>query len=181
MRLTALFSMAGALALTAGCAPRSHVDTALPPVETTQDPRSLQLDRLTHEALERGIAAGKLAEGKVAYSVVLADNAAKFSSGRASLSADARQQLAALVDQLKSGNKDFYLEIQGHTDSVGPAQRNHRLALDRAKAVKAFLNSKGVALGRMATFSYGEGAPVASNDDAAGRAANRRVVIVVLS
>jgi outer membrane protein OmpA-like peptidoglycan-associated protein len=38
-----------------------------------------------------------------------------------------------------------------------------------------------VALNRMATISYGEDAPVAPNDTRAGRAQNRRVVVVVLS
>ncbi len=43
-----------------------------------------------------------------------------------------------------------------------------------------FLHEEGVALARMATISYGEDAPTADNGTAEGRAANRRVEIVVL-
>ena len=39
----------------------------------------------------------------------------------------------------------------------------------------------GIALNRMATISYGEEVPVASNDSADGRAQNRRVAIIVLT
>ena len=43
------------------------------------------------------------------------------------------------------------------------------------------MNQQGVALNRMATISYGPDAPVASDKTAAGRAQNRRVVLVVLA
>ena len=181
MRLRALVCLGSAVLLTAGCASQGHNLTSDATTPAVREPRLLQLDRTSNEALERGIASGKLAEGKVVYSVVLADNAAKFDSGRSSLSAETRQQLAELVNQLRADSKNIYLEIQGHTDSVGSAQRNRRLGLNRAEAVRLFLSRQGIALNRMATISYGEDAPVAGNDDPAGRAANRRVVIVVLS
>jgi outer membrane protein OmpA-like peptidoglycan-associated protein len=79
-----------------------------------------------------------------------------------------------------SDNQYVYLEIQGHTVSTGSDQRNTAVGQARADAVRNFLGKQGVALNRMATTSYGEGAPVASNNTKAGRAANRRVVIVVL-
>ena len=56
-----------------------------------------------------------------------------------------------------------------------------RLGADRAEAVRRYLNKQGVALNRMATISYGEDEPVAPNNTRDGRAANRRVVVVVLS
>ena len=50
-----------------------------------------------------------------------------------------------------------------------------------AKAVRRYLNGKGVALNRMSTISYGKGEPVDSNKTKDGRAKNRRVVVVVLA
>jgi outer membrane protein OmpA-like peptidoglycan-associated protein len=47
--------------------------------------------------------------------------------------------------------------------------------------VRLFLNEHGVALNRMATISYGEKDPVASNKTRNGRAQNRRVVLVVMA
>jgi outer membrane protein OmpA-like peptidoglycan-associated protein len=85
------------------------------------------------------------------------------------------------AQKLKTDNKNVYLEIQGHTDASGPPAVNRRLGEERAEAVRRFLNQQGVALNRMATISYGEDAPVAPNDTRAGRAQNRRVVVVVLS
>ena len=58
---------------------------------------------------------------------------------------------------------------------------NQRLGEERADAVRLFLNQQGVALNRMSTISYGDSSPVASNKTRAGRAQNRRVVVVVLN
>jgi outer membrane protein OmpA-like peptidoglycan-associated protein len=74
-----------------------------------------------------------------------------------------------------------YLEIQGHTDATGPEQYNQLLGLKRADAVRRHLHAQGVALGRMATISYGEDAPAETNSTSQGRALNRRVEIVVLN
>jgi outer membrane protein OmpA-like peptidoglycan-associated protein len=156
--------------------------TIAPPVQPSPKLDMLDmLDRSSREALERGIASGRLSENKVVYSVVLADDAARFDSGRFTLTPEVRQQLIALAQQIQSENETAYLEIQGHTDSVGSAARNRKLGLKRAETVRQFLSRQGVAADRMATVSYGEDAPVAPNADPVGRAENRRVVIVVLS
>ena len=54
--------------------------------------------------------------------------------------------------------------------------------MDRpTEAVRLFLNEDGVPLNRMATISYGEKDPVASNKTRQGRAQNRRVVLIVMA
>ena len=164
-----------------GCATRSYVDESVAALQAQQGVRIDQLDQTSREALERAIAAGKLAEGKFVYSVALSDDAVKFPSGGSELSLEAQDRLAALTNQLKAENKNVYLEIQGHTDATGSASSNRELGLARAEAVRMLFHQQGVALNRMATISYGEDAPVASNSDAEGRAANRRVVVVVLN
>lgn len=145
------------------------------------DARLADLDRTSREALDRAAAAGKLAEGKFLYAMVLSDDSVKFPVDRASLSPEAETRLLAFADKLKSENRNVYLEIQGHTDATGTPQHNKRLGEERAEAVRLFMNKQGVALNRMATISYGQEAPVAPNSDRIGRAQNRRVVVVVLS
>ena len=71
-------------------------------------------------------------------------------------------------------------QIQGYTDVTGSPASNLRLGSDRAEAVRRYLSQQGVALNRMATISYGQDNPVAPNKTRAGRAQNRRVVVVVL-
>ena len=139
------------------------------------------LDKTTREALERATAAGKLAEGKFLYSMVLSDDSVKFPLDSAQLSPEAQTRLQAFVDKLKAENRNVYLEIQGHTDATGSNETNMRLGEERAEAVRLFMNRQGVALNRMSTISYGEDVPVADNKSRAGRAQNRRVVVVVLS
>jgi len=167
--------------VTTGCATRDYVDQSVAALETRQNARIDQVDRTAHDALERAIAAGKLAEGKFLYSVTLTDDAVKFASGWWELSAEAQKNLGELIGRIKGENRDIYLEIQGHTDDTGPAAMNHTLGLRRAEAVRLYLYNQGVPLNRMATMSYGEDKPVAANADDAGRAANRRVVVMVLS
>jgi peptidoglycan-associated lipoprotein len=140
-----------------------------------------QLDRSTKEALDRAIAAGKLAEGKFLYSVALSDDSVKFPLDSSRLSPEAQQRLMTLVDRLKSDNRNVYVEIQGHTDSTGPDSFNKRLGEQRAEAVRLFMNQHGVPLNRMSTISFGEQEPAADNNTRAGRAQNRRVVLIVMS
>jgi|GraSoiStandDraft_28_1057319.scaffolds.fasta_scaffold222258_2 outer membrane protein OmpA-like peptidoglycan-associated protein len=156
-------------------------------VEATQtrvkdhDTRIAELDKTTREALERAQAAGKLAEGKFVYSLVLSDDAVKFPLNGHEISKDAEDKLKDFAERLKSENKNVYLEVQGHTDSTGAKLYNYRLGEERAEAVRRYLNKQGIALNRMSTISYGQEEPVDSNKTKTGRAKNRRVVVVVLA
>jgi outer membrane protein OmpA-like peptidoglycan-associated protein len=140
-----------------------------------------QLDKNTREALERAEAAGKLAEGKFLYSMVLTDDSVKFPVDGTALSPEAKARIQEFVEKLKNDNKNVYLEIQGHTDSTGSPAVNLRVGEERAEAVRRFMNQQGVALNRISTISYGQDSPVASNKTRAGRAQNRRVVVIVLA
>jgi peptidoglycan-associated lipoprotein len=156
-------------------------------VEATQtrvkdhDSRIAELDKTTREALERAQAAGKLAEGKFVYSLVLSDDAVKFPVNKHELSQEAEDKLKDFAERLKGENKNVYLEIQGHTDSTGAKDYNLNLGEARAETVRRFLNKQGIALNRMSTISYGQDEPVDSNKTKDGRAKNRRVVVVVLA
>lgn len=193
---------AGALAMLSGCATKQyvsgevekssvktekHISDVESQVEQTQtkvnehEQRLQQLDRTTKDAIARASEAGKLAQGKFNYAVVLSDDKAHFPVNGHDLSDEARQQLDDFVEKLKTDDKNVYIEIQGHTDSTGTPQHNMQLGQERADAVRLYLNQKGVALNRMSTISYGETQPVDSNSSKEGRSKNRRVVIVVLS
>jgi outer membrane protein OmpA-like peptidoglycan-associated protein len=156
-------------------------------VEATQtrvkqhETKLTELDNATRQALERAQQAGKLAEGKFVYSLVLSDDAAKFPVNKHELSKEAEEQLMAFAERLKGENKNVYLEIQGHTDSTGPDDYNMKLGEARAEAVRRYLNKQGVALNRMSTISYGSNEPVESNKTKEGRSKNRRVVVIVLA
>src|SRR6266568_2836446 len=119
-------------------------------VEATQtkvkdhDTRIAELDKTTREALDRAQAAGKLAEGKFVYSLVLSDDAVKFPVNKHEISKEAESKLKEFADRLKGENKNVYLEIQGHTDSTGPAELNVKLGEARAEAVRRFLNKEGI-------------------------------------
>lgn len=172
-----------ALAL-GGCATKKFVNEALAPVQARMaehDTHIGELDKTSKEALDRATAAGKLAEGKFLYSVVLSDDAVKFPTNQSALSPEAQARLTELAQRLKTENKNVYVEIQGHTDDRGDNAYNLQLGNARAEAVRRFLSQQGIALNRMATISYGEDVPVAPNDSADGRAQNRRVVLVVLN
>jgi outer membrane protein OmpA-like peptidoglycan-associated protein len=133
------------------------------------------------EALERAIAAGKLAEGKLLFQTVLTDDVTQFPFGKSTLSKAAKDELKTFAEKLKSDNQNVFIEIQGHTDNVGGASGNMALGQARAEAVMSYLHTEfGIPLHRMSSMSYGESRPVASNKTKAGRALNRRVVLVVL-
>jgi len=67
--------------------------------------------------------------------------------------------------------------VTGHTDSVGARDYNYRLSEARASSVARYLQSQGVEGARFIVSGQGYDNPIASNDSAAGRQANRRVTI----
>jgi outer membrane protein OmpA-like peptidoglycan-associated protein len=85
--------------------------------------------------------------------------------------------LVALVKE----NPGLKIEIGGHTDNVGKPADNLVLSNNRAKAVTAYLGTKGISPSRLIAKGYGESRPVADNNTEAGRAVNRRTEMKVLS
>ncbi len=97
------------------------------------------------------------------------------------LSSEAIAILDELVGKIKAYGKALYVELEGHTDNVGPDAYNDDLAYERAMAVRNYLNQNGgIPLHAMNTISLGELHPVADNSSRDGRAQNRRVVVRVL-
>jgi outer membrane protein OmpA-like peptidoglycan-associated protein len=84
------------------------------------------------------------------------------------------------LDQVASTLTQYektYVDVLGHTDSTGSDAYNQALSERRASAVADYLSTRGVQSARLAARGYGESQPKASNLDAAGRSANRRVEI----
>lgn len=101
-----------------------------------------------------------------------------FDSGQATLkpgAASTIDRLAAFLNQAPERS----VAIEGHTDSMGSDSYNLTLSENRANSVKAALMAKGIQAVRVVAVGKGEGVPVASNDNSAGRQQNRRVEIIV--
>lgn len=98
-----------------------------------------------------------------------------FNTGSALLRPESRtalQQIAQAVVQARMPR----LEVQGHTDNIGPAQLNQQLSLRRADAVRqALVVQFGVPAGQLVAVGFGATRPMETNDTVAGRARNRRV------
>ena len=101
-----------------------------------------------------------------------------FDTGRA----DVKGNFRPILDRFGGGlveNPAAQVTIIGHTDSTGGTALNNQLSIDRAASTRNYLASHGVAQQRVFIEGRGEREPVASNDNDAGRARNRRVEIYV--
>jgi outer membrane protein OmpA-like peptidoglycan-associated protein len=112
--------------------------------------------------------------------LLASDETVSFDSDSCALSPDAKHSLARFARQLEPEANEVRIEAIGYADSTGADPYNLLLAERRATAVLHYLHERGVSLLRMSAVSYGPGMPQMSNATAAGRAENRRVVIVVL-
>jgi chemotaxis protein MotB len=107
-----------------------------------------------------------------------------FDSGSTSLEPAAISTLGNFV--AIAGPLRERIRIEGHTDNVpihnGRFDSNWELSTARATEItKLFIMRYGMAPERLSASGYGEYYPVASNDTPQGRAANRRVDLVILS
>ncbi len=102
-----------------------------------------------------------------------------FDFDKSVLKPEGKAKLADLVSKLQ-GTDIEVIVATGHTDWTGTDSYNMKLSMRRAKAVKAFLVSKGIPAARVYTEGKGESQPVADNRTREGRAKNRRVEVEVV-
>lgn len=105
---------------------------------------------------------------------VLAQRIVEFEASSAML----RPEGVRILDEMAAALSRLHarrIEIIGHTDSWGHRPGNVNLSLARAQAVKEHLVRRGLPSERLFTSGMGPDQPVASNDNEAGRARNRRI------
>jgi len=87
------------------------------------------------------------------------------------------QTLASSLNQYPGTD----VKVIGHTDNVGTAAVNQSISEKRAAAIKAYAVAQGVPSSRLITVGKGFSEPIADNSTDAGRAANRRVEIIIVA
>jgi len=106
-----------------------------------------------------------------------------FNSGSSELSAKSVPVLRKLAEKIQP--LDNVIHVEGFTDNI-PINNfefisNWELSASRAASVVHLFTRLGIDPQRMAAIGYGEFRPIAGNTTAAGRAKNRRVVLVIMS
>jgi outer membrane protein OmpA-like peptidoglycan-associated protein/tetratricopeptide (TPR) repeat protein len=103
-----------------------------------------------------------------------------FATNSAELRVESQVELNRLK-QLLDENPKMKIRINGHTDNEGSDTDNLILSDRRAKAVRDYLITKGIALDRLDSKGYGESKPLSNNDSTEGRQLNRRTEFVVVN
>ncbi len=101
-----------------------------------------------------------------------------FDFAKHSLKSSSFVELDKVVTMLKK-YPDYKIKLVGHTDNIGNKSSNLTLSLNRAKSVKDYLVSKGIAESRISFEGKGSSTPVATNQTEEGRLTNRRVEFVL--
>jgi peptidoglycan-associated lipoprotein len=201
-KYAARFLAATAMATLGACATTKSVDQRIADVQAQQNKKiesvesqvedlqqkqkqtDVRLDAVSQEAkdaLKRAQEAGVLAKGKVVFQQTFTEDRVKFGLNKYDLSKDSQTALDEFAGKVKGLNEQYYIEVQGHTDDTGSSKYNDELGQRRADAVRRYLSRQHqVPLNRMSTISYGDTLPAEPNTTKAGRAQNRRVVLVVL-
>jgi outer membrane protein OmpA-like peptidoglycan-associated protein len=106
------------------------------------------------------------------------DSGLLFDVNKASLKPASRENLTNLAAILNK-YKDTEILLEGHTDATGTEEHNLNLSRARSQSVANYLAGHSVAETRFTIMGYGESQPIASNETADGRSANRRVEVAI--
>lgn len=101
-----------------------------------------------------------------------------FATGSAVIDDAGQRELRWFVQQMLPYQQAL-IRVQGFADATGSQPENAGLSNQRAAAVAAYLNSKGIAPTRIQAEGFGDQYPAASNESAKGRRDNRRVEVTV--
>ena len=105
-----------------------------------------------------------------------------FDTGKSALLPSAMDSLRGVADlagrlmkAAVAAGKKIRIEIVGHTDELGLAERNSQLGMDRATAVSSALGALGVDASAIAVRSAGSTEPLPAGDARSRQAENRSV------
>ena len=101
-----------------------------------------------------------------------------FDFGSANLKSEYYEILNAIAMVFEDFGKT-YIDVYGHTDSIGSKKYNYKLSYRRANCVAEYLIAQGCNSHRFSIQGFGETRPVASNASKTGRSQNRRVEIEI--
>ncbi len=132
-------------------------------------------ETVTEKATEASITEKDLEVGKTLNLKNL-----QFKQGTAELLPMSKPELERLSELMRKYPK-LVIELAGHTDNVGQASLNMRLAADRVRVVQNYLTGEGIAEKRILTRSYGGTKPIASNETEETRRLNRRVEVTIIA
>lgn len=120
-------------------------------------------------------------QARTAPDPVRLDSLSLFEAGSAELKPGSTKVLINALDSIKA-QPGWRVVIVGHTDSSGDAQRNLQLSYARALAVRNWMQRMGDIPDDCFVVQGEAGRqPIAANDSARGRAANRRVDISLVA
>ncbi|MGA1987456.1 MAG: OmpA family protein, partial [Candidatus Sulfotelmatobacter sp.] len=103
-----------------------------------------------------------------------------FDTGKATFTPEGVRTMSELKDSLAITG--LFIQVDGYTDNTGSEGVNQALSDARAAAVKDWLQKhapRNFPDNRFKIVGHGSQSPVATNDTAAGKAANRRVEITL--
>jgi chemotaxis protein MotB len=137
---------------------------------------------LERKLRQMGIKVSANADGALVVRLV---NSILFDTGKADLKDSAKRALDRVADELKANFAGHPVRVEGHTDNVPIRHgRNYKdnweLSAARGTSVLRYLTEKGVPPHQIYVGAFGMYRPVKPNDSKSGRAANRRVDIVIL-
>jgi outer membrane protein OmpA-like peptidoglycan-associated protein len=114
------------------------------------------------------------------YNVYGLEEKILFDTDKAEIKPSATRALSEISASVAQRFRGKEVRVLGFADSRGDKAYNRELAAKRAASVKNWLTSNGqMNAANVSIESFGESAPVASNETAAGRKENRRVEIAV--
>lgn len=132
---------------------------------------------LTRFALLSFCVAGLIAQGVNTNATKDDWEEINFETGSAVLT-DGYPSLLRLAELLAK-NPAYKVRVEGHTDNVGSKRANEKLGMQRAQAVKQFLEKYGARPDQVAATTQGMGQPKVGNDTKEGRWMNRRTMVYV--
>ena len=101
-----------------------------------------------------------------------------YNSSNLSMNNELRDYISKAIQYLNQHPEEKLL-LTGHTDSMGSADSNKKLGLDRARTVKKYFEDFGLASSQISITSQGQADPIATNDTDDGRSKNRRVEVSI--
>ena len=103
-----------------------------------------------------------------------------FDTDKSDILPQSYHDLLTLITLLNE-HPTMHIELRGHTDNQGTAERNRILSEARAEAVANYLMAHGIDRSRLTWHGFGKSLPVDTNDTPEGRQNNRRVEYRILS